>query len=124
MGFFGFFLKRISNRIRPALELEPIDDKCSSKKTSQLFPITHWLGDASRSNRNQTLRKSWAWNSTYCHWGTGIPCNNKRAHARVVSNLLIISLQKLPVFNGEIQSECFQCFPFRSIANVFITMAI
>ena len=47
-----------------------------------------------KDQRNQTLRKSWARNSTHCHWGTGIPCNNKRAHARVVSKLLIISLHK------------------------------
>lgn len=41
-------------------------------------------------------------------WGTGIPCNDKRAHARVVSLLLIISLQlKTPVFEVENQSECF-----------------
>lgn len=46
MGFLGFFLKRMSNRVKPALEPEPTEDEFSIKKTNLLFPIIHWLGDA------------------------------------------------------------------------------
>jgi len=43
-----------------------------------------------------------------CYQGTGIPHNDKRAHARVVSHLLIVLLQKLPVFYLRTLSESFK----------------
>jgi len=39
-----------------------------------------------------------AWNSSYCLRGTGIPCNNKWAHAKRREHLTYHLVAKLPVF--------------------------
>lgn len=47
--------------------------------------------------------------STYQDRGTGIPCNDKRGHARVVSQSAYHPVaKKLPVFYQEIQSDDFK----------------
>jgi anthranilate phosphoribosyltransferase len=87
MGFLGFFLKRISNRVRPALEPELTEDTFSIKKISLLFPMTHWLGDASKIKRNQTLRKKLGVKTQLTVLEVLVyPAIDKRAHARVVSH--------------------------------------
>lgn len=75
-----------------------------------LFLCCYVLQDSTRKRRcseiKWEIRNKKAWDSTYRLWGTGIPRNSKRAHARVVSLLLILSfLIKLPVFKGENLSE-------------------
>ena len=100
MGFLGFFWKRISNSVSSDPLWEQAGEEPPTKKINPKFPMTQLVGRQSeRTKENQALRKSWAWKLNLSHWGTGIPRTDKRAHARVVSNLLIISVQKLPVFS-------------------------
>ena len=63
-------------------------------------------------------KNHWAWDSTYRIRGTGIPCNDKRAHARVVSNLLIVPLLKNYQFSDAgLKANASNFFALRSIAN-------
>lgn len=50
------------------------------------------------------------------NWGTGIPCTNKRAHAMVVSKLLIISCAKITSFQFRESKRQLQIFYIRRIA--------
>ncbi len=100
MGFLGFFLKRISNRVRPALELEPTDDKYSIKKISLLFPIIHWLGDTPKGPKKPNAKKKLGVKTQLTVLEVLVyPAIDKRAHARVVSHSAYhLDCIKLPVF--------------------------
>ena len=52
--------------------------------------------------------------------GTGIPCNDKRAHARVVSRLLIVPLQKITSFLVGTPSESFK-YVLNEESQIYIT---
>lgn len=116
MGFLGFFLKRMSNRVRPALELEPTADEISFKKVSLLFPITHGLGDASKNKRKLNAEKKVAMNHipkkgaelNLSDRGTGIPCNDKRAHAPGREQSAYCLVAKITSFLSETPSDSFK----------------
>ncbi len=49
--------------------------------------------------------------------GTGLPCTDKRAHARVVSNLPIVSGAKITSFLTETPSESFKFYLIEESQN-------
>ncbi|SNZ01720.1 hypothetical protein SAMN06265377_3562 [Flagellimonas pacifica] len=76
-----------------------------------MFPITLLVGRCPEKDKKKpSAKKKLGMELNLLVWGTGIPCNNKRAHARVVSHLLIVSLQKITSFQTKTPSESFKCF--------------